>query len=173
MIRIPPSCLAPLLLLLGGCSMQPFMPAPGCPWPWIASDSDSSVFEQAASLRKLSNPELAATAERLSRQHARERNEDSRLRLALFLSLAPAPHADRSRALQLLDLAPNGNSAGRNHPLAQLLLPLLQEQKRLEDTLAASQQRNRELQLNHDQMRQKLEAIREIEIKMLERTPAK
>ncbi len=122
---------------------------------------------------RLSGPELAVTAERLNRQHARERTEEHRLRLAFFLALAPAPYTDRARALRLLDVAPHGDSAGRNHPLAQLLLPLLQEQKRLDENLATSQQRNRELQLNHDQLRQKLEAIREIELRMLERTPKK
>lgn len=173
MIRIPSSWLASAFLLLGGCSLLPSPPVLGAPWPYFASDWERSVLEQAASLRKLPNAELVAAGERLNRQHARERSEENRLRLAFFLTLAPAPHADRNRALQLLDIPPNGNSAGRNHPLAQLLLPLLQEQKRLEETLAASQQRNRELQLNHDQMRQKLEAIREIEIKMLERSPKK
>jgi hypothetical protein len=160
-------------LLLSGCSLLPAGSTLSAPWPLFAANWEYSVLTQSSRLRKLSAPELATTAERLNRQHARERTEEYRLRLAFFLALAPTPYTDRARALQLLDIAPNGDSAGRNHPLAQLLLPLLQEQKRQEESLAASQQRNRELQLNHDQMRQKLEAIREIELRMLERPPKK
>lgn len=172
MIRIPISWLL-AGWLLSGCSLLPVDSPLNTPWPLFAANWEHSVLTQSSRVRKLSGAELAATAERLNRQHARERTEEHRLRLAFFLALAPAPYTDRPRALQLLDVAPNGDSSGRNHPLAQLLLPLLQEHKRLEENLATSQQRNRELQLNHDQMRQKLEAIREIELRMLERPPAR
>ncbi len=172
MIRIPISWLL-AGWLFSGCSLLPAGAPLNTPWPLFGFNWERSVLTQNARLRQLSGPELAVTAERLNRQHARERTEEHRLRLAFFLALAPAPYTDRARALRLLDVAPHGDSAGRNHPLAQLLLPLLQEQKRLDENLATSQQRNRELQLNHDQLRQKLEAIREIELRMLERTPKK
>lgn len=109
-----------------------------------------------------------AELERLQRNFQQQKSEDNRLRLALFHALLP--QGDRSRAIALLDVAPGGeNGSGRNHPLATLLLPLLQERARLEDANSASQQKLRDEQKKSDALQQKLDAIREIEKKLLER----
>ena len=104
----------------------------------------------------------------------------TQVRLALLLGQPRAP-TDLGRALSLLDLPPGeANGRGRNHPLALLFLPLLQDNRRLDEALAASQLKLREeqkraeaLQQGNEQMRQKLDAIRDIEVKILERPPTK
>lgn len=137
-------------------------------------DKQPDILLQASRIRTLSPSELAAESDSLQKAYAAHRKEENRLRLALFLSIAPPPHADRARALSLLDVPANEASGrGRNHPLAQLLLPLLQDNHRLDEALATSLQKQRELQQSNEAMRQKLDAIREIEVKMQERPKAK
>ncbi|MFT3736889.1 MAG: hypothetical protein QM776_18070 [Rhodocyclaceae bacterium] len=106
--------------------------------------------------------------ERLNRAYSSNKSEDNRLRLALFHALMP--QGDRSRALSLLDVSPGeANGSGRNHPLATLLLPLLQERSKLDDVNSQTQQKLRDEQKRSEQLQQKLDAIRDIEKKMLER----
>lgn len=136
-----------------------------------ARDANPDWLHQAGRIKNMSPAELASEAESLQKAFAGRRNEDNRLRLALFLTLAPPPQGDRARALSLLDVAPSdSNGRGRTHPLAQLLLTLLQDNRRLDDALTTSQQKQRELQQANDAMRQKLEAISEIELKMQDRS---
>ncbi|GAB2894941.1 hypothetical protein GCM10027046_25200 [Uliginosibacterium flavum] len=137
-------------------------------------DNQPDILQQASRIRALSPTELGSESDSLQKAYAAHRREENRLRLALFLSIAPPPHADRARALSLFDVpASEASGRGRNHPLAQLLLPLLQDNRRLDDSLAASLQKQRELQQSNDAMRQKLDAIREIEVKMQERPNTK
>ncbi|HEX5127648.1 MAG TPA: hypothetical protein VFW00_12960, partial [Rhodocyclaceae bacterium] len=64
----------------------------------------------------------------------------------------------------------DANGRGRNHPVAAFLLPLLQDLHRLDDN---SQQKLREEQKRGDALQQKLDAIRDIEKNMSERSPNK
>ena len=137
-------------------------------------DNQPDILQQVSRIRALNPNELVAESESLQKAYAAHHKEENRLRLALFLSIAPPPYADRARALSLLDVPANEASGrGRNHPLAQLLLPLLQDNRRLDDSLTQSLQKQRELQQSNDAMRQKLDAIREIEVKMQERPNTK
>lgn len=140
---------------------------------------EAETFRYTARLRSMSVAELSTESETLQKAYANRRNEDNRLRLALFHAISPL--GDRSRALTLLDVPPGDtNGRGRNHPLALLLLPLLQENRHLDDALIANQaklrdeqKRSETLQQTNEQMRQKLEAIRNIEVKMLDRPTTK
>ncbi|MDQ7990991.1 MAG: hypothetical protein REI09_15285, partial [Candidatus Dactylopiibacterium sp.] len=144
--------------------------APAQPRSAPVFHAEPDYLDQAVRLRALPASELGARGEQLARAYATRRNEANRLQLALFLAVAPAPAGDRGRALALLDLPPGeSNGRGRTHPLAQLLLPLLHDVRRLDDSHAASQQKLRELQQAYDDMRQKIEALREIELRLQER----
>ncbi len=139
-------------------------------------ETELMLFE-AAGYRTMNAAELGVRAEALRQTYAAHHSEENRLRLVLFLALAPAPQGDRSRALALLDLPPSdANGRGRTHPLAALLIPLLQDKRRLEDALGTKEQRLRDetrrgdtLQQNNDALQKKLDSIREIERGMLER----
>ncbi|MEC5388326.1 hypothetical protein VVD49_21515 [Uliginosibacterium sp. H3] len=140
--------------------------------PRVDAPQAQSLLNYAGSLRSRSNNELNAELELLNRTYAQHRTEDNRLRLAIFHAITPG--GDRARALSLLDLPPGENAGrGRNHPIAVLLIPLLQDGRRSEDNLLATQQRLRDEQKRSEALQQKLDAIREIEKKMIERTPAK
>lgn len=136
--------------------------------PTVSAEPDYLV--QASRYRAMSSAEQASELEVLNKAYAARRNEANRLQLALLLAVAAPPVADRGRALALLDVAPGELSGrGRNHPLAQLLLPVLHELRRLDETQTATQQKLREQQQAFDTMRQKLDALREIEIRIQER----
>ena len=140
------------------------------------SEMDIMLYE-ASGYRTMSAAELGAQAEGLRKTYYAQKSEENRLRLGVFLAVAPPPQGDRARALALLDVPPNeANGRGRMHPIALLLIPLLQDNKRLEDALGSSQQRLRDearrgetLQQNSDALQKKLDAIREIERRMLDR----
>lgn len=168
------------LPLVDGCALATASASrPTHLWPTPGTNWESETFRYAARLRNMSSNEQTAEAEALQKAYAAHRTEDCRLRLALFHALAP--QGDRARALSLLDVAPGeANGRGRNHPVAQLLLPLLQDNRRLDDALTTSQNKLRDeqkradsLQQSNDQTRQKLDALRDIEMKMLERTNSK
>ncbi|MDB5814339.1 MAG: hypothetical protein JWN23_1456 [Rhodocyclales bacterium] len=157
----------------------------GCAEPTVSFAEDNPRYEVpqtpaqtlnllnfGASLRNRNAAELNAELDLLNRAYAQHHSEDNRLRLAVFHALAPG--GDRARALSLLDVPPGENAGrGRNHPIAAMLIPLLQENRRSDDNLNASQQRLREEQKRSEALQQKLDAIRDIEKKMIERTPAK
>ncbi len=139
-----------------------------------SQEADLDILQQSSRIRAMSPTELSNEAETLQKRYAARRSEEHRLQLALFHAVAPAPQGDRARALALLDLPPSeSNGRGRNHPLAQLLLPMLQDIRRLDEAQTNTQQKLREAQLGNEQMRQKLDALREIEVRMQERPKAK
>lgn len=158
------------LLTLSACSTlecPPSSPAPDDTW-------ETEVLNTGARVKTMSTAELTAEADNLQRAWNTRRSEENRLRLGVFLAVAPPPQGDRARALSLLDVTPSEvHGRGRNHPLAQVLLPLLHDYRRLDETQAGQQQKLRELQQSSEQMRQKLDALREIEMRMLERPKPK
>jgi hypothetical protein len=139
----------------------------------VSTDINGDYLVQLASrLKTATAAELINDSDTLQKNYAARRSEDNRLRLAAFLALAPTPAGDRNRAIGLLDLPPGDvNGRGRTHPIAQLLLPLLLDVRRADEALSASQLKLREEQKRSESLQQKLDAIREIERKMLERTP--
>ncbi|WP_341675266.1 hypothetical protein [Niveibacterium sp. SC-1] len=141
------------------------------------NENDVQLLDVVASYRNLTNLELGPEGERLRRAFAQQRSEDNRLRLAAYYALVPLPHGDRAKALALFDVPPSAaNGLGRNHPLAQILIPLLQDARRSDEALLATQQKLRDefkrsdaLQQNNDILQKKLDDIRALERKMLDR----
>ncbi|MEN3109959.1 hypothetical protein ACFONG_12520 [Uliginosibacterium paludis] len=161
-----------LLLTLTGCAglqaQRSATPPPLISLPPTPAEPDYLAL--AGRYRTLSAAEQAAELEVLGKAYAAHRTEINRLQLALMLALAAPPAGDRSRAIALLDVAP-GESTGRGrlHPLAQLLLPLLHELRRADENQSATQQKLREQQQAAEAMKQKLDALREIELRIQER----
>ena len=126
--------------------------------------------------RGRSNAELVAELDKLNRQYAQQNNEANRLRLAYFH--AYSPNGERSRALALLDIGPSeAKGPGRQHLAAAALIPLLQDMRRAEELQQSAQQtlqqRLRDEQKRSEALQQKLDALRDIETKMLERRPVR
>lgn len=164
-----------LALLLPGCAL--FGPPPkGEPaTPPIMISLPTASLEQdylalASRYRGMSVAEQANEADALNKAYGARKSEANRLQLALLLAVASPPVGDRARAMALFDVAPSEASGrGRNHPLAQLLLPVLHELRRLDESQSGAQQKLREQQQANDAMKQKLDALREIEIRIQER----
>lgn len=106
-------------------------------------------------VRRLSAGELAREHETARQAFARSRSDYERVRLAMVLSLPGSALSDEARALDLLDPVsknPNGQLQG----LAYLLASHLQERRRLD--------------ANAQGLQQKLEALKSLERRMIERT---
>jgi hypothetical protein len=161
-------------LIFSGCAETPMTSAEESPRSEALQTPAQTLnlLNFGANLHNRNPTELNAELELLNRAYTQHHSEDNRLRLAVFHALAP--NGDRARALTLLDVSPgDSNGRGRNHPIAALLIPLLQENRRSDDNLSAAQQRLRDEQKRSDALQQKLDAIREIEKKMIERSPGK
>ncbi|MFA9440327.1 hypothetical protein ACDA63_11885 [Uliginosibacterium sp. sgz301328] len=160
---------------MSGCATADRAPVRAAPTKVVATQTEvnGDYLTTLASRIKTETPaELASDADALQKAYSARRTEDNRLRLAAFLALAPAPNGDRGKAVALLDVPPGeANGRGRTHPVAQLLLPLLQDSKRADEALSTTQQKLRDEQKRSDSLQQKLDAIRDIEKQMLERTP--
>lgn len=140
--------------------------------------SSDSLLDYAAAQRARSPSELADEIERLNKAFTTRPSEFTRLRLAVFLATQPQPHGDRSRALSLLDVAAGETTGrGRHHPLASLLIGLLQDAKRADDNMLSAQQKYHDEQKRAEGLQQKLDALRDIDRnidrKTLERAPAR
>lgn len=141
--------------------------------PQIQNPSQAvSLLSYANNLRNRNTNELNSELETLNRAYTQHRTEENRLRLGIFHAMTP--NGDRARALSLLDVAPSDTAKrGRNNPIAIILIPLLQEARRSDDGISTAQQRLRDEQKRSESLQQKLDAIREIEKKMVERVPGK
>ena len=105
-------------------------------------------------LRRLSAAELAREHENVRAAFARTRSDYDRVRLALLLSLPNTPFNDEGRVLELLEpmlRTPGSMLQG----LAVLVHAMVYEQRRLEQNMA--------------KLQEKLDALKSLERKLLER----
>ena len=117
--------------------------------------------------------------------YAKSKNDNSRLQLALLLSLPNASFRDDTRALALLKEFPadKAGSSSQLKDFALLLSAYIAEHKRLDEKLKTEQSRNEEQeqkleglkeklkteQSRSDELEQKLEALKGIERSIIER----
>ncbi|HVY06891.1 MAG TPA: hypothetical protein VHB46_13025 [Burkholderiales bacterium] len=115
--------------------------------------------------------ELAAELDRSKEAFDRDRSELNRLQLALLLSLPGTTFRDDNTAIALL--APFARDKGHDgsslRPLAVLLHSQLIELKRSDDSLQQQTARLKEEQRRSEALQQKLEALLDMEMKMIER----
>lgn len=188
MIRPYVASLVVLATLLDGCMAATEPNTRRDPWyqavvePLQADDARALHFYDNA--LKLKGPELARKLESTRQEFEKDKSELNRLQLAMLLSLPGTGFRDDPAALNLVQPFLNDkrheNSALR--PLALMLhsqlseLKRLDEQrselKRLEEALQQQTAKTREEQRRADALQQKLEAIMEMEMKMIEREQA-
>ena len=177
-----------LATLLGGCVSPTEPNTRRDPWyqavvePLQGDDTRALHFYDDA--LKLKGVELARKLESTRQEFEKDKSELNRLQLAILLSLPGTGFRDDAAALNLVQPFLNDkrheNSALR--PLALMLHSQLSELKRLDEHLsevkrleeALQQQtaKTREEQRRADALQQKLEAILEMEMKMIEREQA-
>lgn len=145
-----------------------------------ASPKITYLAELAAELRTMSPADIKNRAAALETVYEQDKSEENRVRYGAFLAMAPAPAGDRNRAFILLNTSPGPAQSGRNHPVAAVLLPALQEIITLRDTQNKNQQKLRDEQKRNDSLQEKnyalqkkIDALSNIEKQMLERTPVR
>ena len=175
--------IAPLLLIaVTGCNQmptrRPLAQSAQATQAMSVAPKITYLAETAADLRRMYPVEIKSRIAALETVYAQDKSEENRIRLAVWLALAPA--GDRPRAYILLNTAPGPDQLGRNHPIAQVLLPLLQEIINLRDAQGKTQQKLRDEQKRSDglqdknaALQKKIDALSNVEKQMLERTPGK
>jgi hypothetical protein len=123
---------------------------------------------------KLRSAELAREYETARKAFEQEQSEGNRMQLAMLLSLPQASFRDDATALGLVQAWTRDRSLAESslRPLAVLLQAHLTETRRVEDTLQAQSVKLRDEQRKAEALQQKLEALLEMEMKMIEREQA-
>ena len=148
--------------------------------PWYQAVVEPMQDDNTRALRfcedalKLKGPELTRALNSTRQEFEKDKSELNRVRLALLLSLPGTAFYDDQAALNLVQPFLNDkryeNSVLR--PLAVMLHSQLSELKRLDEALQQQTAKAREEQRRADALQQKLEAILEMEMKMIEREQA-
>ena len=177
-----------LATLLAGCMATTEPNTRRDPWyqavvePMQADDARALHFYDNA--LKLKGAELARVLESTRQEFDKDKSELNRVQLAMLLSLPGSGFRDDSAALNLVQpfLYDKRHEKSTLRPLALMLhtqlseLKRLEEQrselKRLEEALQQQTAKTREEQRRADTLQQKLEAIMEMEMKMIEREQA-
>lgn len=123
---------------------------------------------------RLKGNELAKEYELARDQFEKQQTESNRMQLAMLLSLPQAGFHDDTSALGLVQAWTQDRSLAesRMRPLALLLQTHLTESLRLSEALHAQSGKLKDEQRKAEALQQKLEALLEMEMKMIEREQA-
>lgn len=123
---------------------------------------------------KLKGPELSGELEAARRKFEQEKSDLNRVELAMVLALPGAPFRDEHAALALLQPLARGQESAESplRPLALFLLAWFTDLRRADESLQQQTIRSKEEQRRADALQQKLDAILEMEMKMIEREQA-
>ncbi len=164
-----------LTTLLGGCTATTEPATRRDPWHQAVvepvQNDDARALRFYENALKLDGADLARELESTSQEFEKDRSELNRVQLAMLLSLPGTGFHDDQAALSLVEPFLNDeryeNSVLR--PLALMLHTQLSELKRLDAALQHQTARIKEEQRRADAFQQKLEAILDMEMKMIER----
>jgi len=150
-------------LFLAACTLPPQDPSAG---PAIKAmpvygDSLEELLAYNALLRKMPAPELARELQRL---HGFPASPSNRVRKAMVLAMTRDPIDLTKAEAQLWNvMADNSVEAEKLKPLVQLLVGNYADQRRLADNAERSSNQAREAQRKVEELRDKLEALKNIE----------
>lgn len=188
MIRPHVASVVVLATLLGGCMAATEPNTRRDPWYQAAVEplqgDDTRALHFYDNALKLKGAELARKLESTRQEFEKDKSELNRMQLAMLLSMPGTGFRDDPAALTLVQPFLNDKAHENSvlRPLALMLhsqlseLKRLDEQrselKRLEESLQQQTAKTREEQRRADALQQKLEAILEMEMKMIEREQA-
>jgi hypothetical protein len=175
MIRLYIASIVVLATLLGGCMAATEPNTRRDPWYQAVvepmQDDDVSALRFYENALKLKGAELARELDSTRQLYEKDKSELNRVRLAMLLCLPGTGFRDDQAALTLVQPILNDkryeNSVLR--PLALMLHAHLAELKRLDEGLQQQTAKAKEEQRRADALQQKLEAILDMEMKMIER----
>jgi len=139
--------------------------------PAPASEVDG-VLKYYHRVLSLKGPELNREYERARQEFEREPSDTNRLQLAVLLSMPGAGFRDDSAAIGLLQPLKERTAEDGLKPLALLMQTYILELRRTEDALQAQSSKLRDEQRRAEALQQKLEALLQMEMKMIEREQA-
>lgn len=168
-----------MVALIGGCT-TPGEPQSRRESPWYQvvveptqNDSDRALrfYDR---LLKLKGAELAQELDIARQAFEKDKSELNRVQLAMLLSLPGTSFRDDHTAYNLLQpfARDKGFETSVLRPLAVLLYMELAELRRLDEALQQQTAKTRDEQRRAEALQQKLEAILEMEMKMIEREQA-
>jgi len=174
---MPPSWLAILTLaaLLCGCPAVTEQNARSERWYDTVVEPHQSDTERALRfydrIIRLKGPELAQELATAKQEFEKEKSGLNRMQLAMLLSVPGAAFRDDHAAANLLQHFLKDKNAEDSplRPLAVLLNSQLSDSHKLEEALQQQTAKTKEEQRKSDALQQKLEALLEMEMKMLER----
>lgn len=171
--------------LVGACTQgyPARRPAPALPHPSVPEARQAAVPVPASEVDgvlRYYHRVLALKGAELSREYERARqnfeqapSEAHRLQLAILLSLPGAAFRDDSAAIGLLQpLVKEGPEESTLKPLAQLMQNYMLELRRTDDALQTQSAKLRDEQRRAEALQQKLEALLQMEMNMIEREQA-
>lgn len=170
--------IAALATLVGGCVATTDPGTRRDPWYQAVvepmQDDNTRALRFCEDALKLKGPELTRTLDSTRQDFEKDKSELNRVRLALLLSLPGSAFRDDQAALNLVQPFLNDKRYESSvlRPLAVMLHAQLSELKRLDEALQQQTTRAKEEQRRADALQQKLEAILDMEMKMLEREQA-
>lgn len=164
-----------LTVLVGGC-VTPIEPNTRRD-PWyqaaveVVQDDNTRALRYCEDALKLKGADLAREIESIRQEFETDKSEFNRVRLAMLLSLPGTGLRDDQTALNLLQpfLSDKSYENSTLRPLALVLHAQFSEIKRLDEALQQQTAKSKEEQRRADALQQKLEAILEMEMKMIER----
>ena len=168
------ACIALMGLAVAGCTPPSTTTRSETIW-YYNMDPARSDAERVARfyerLLTLKGGDLTSELERRRAEFDREKSELNRLQLALMLSLPAAPFRDDTAAQALLvPFVRNKTQEGSSlRPLALWLHAQLVELRRAEESLQQQTVKLKEEQRRADALQQKLDALLNVEKKMIER----
>lgn len=168
-----------IIAALMGCqSVGDNTPADEAPWYQIAVElpnkDPARALKYYEQLLNMQGPELAGELENQRRSFQQDNSDLNRVQLAMLLSFPETGFRDDSAAISLLQplvLGKEGESSPLR-PLAALLYAGLADLRRADDTLQHHAVRLKEEQRRADALQSKLEALLEMEMRMIEREQA-
>jgi hypothetical protein len=175
MIRLHIASIVVLATLLDGCMAATEPNTRSDPWYQAVvepmQDNDARALRFYANALKLKEAELARELDSTRQKFEKDKSELNHVRLVTLLSLPGIGIRDDQAALNLIQPLLNDkryeNSVLR--PLALMLHTQLSELKQLDEALQQQTAKAKEEQRRADALEQKLEAILDMEIKMIER----
>jgi len=175
MVRLHTASIAVLALLVGGCVAPAEPNSRRDPWYQAAvevvQDDNTRALRFCEDALKLKGADLVREIDSTRQQFEADKSELNRIRLAMLLSLPGTGLRDDQAALNLLQpfLSDKSYENSTLRSLAFVLYAQLSEVKRLDEALQQQTAKAKEEQRRADALQQKLEAILEMEMKMLER----
>ena len=175
MIRLYIVSIVVLATLLNGCMATTEPVTRRDPWYQAViepmQDDDTRALRFCEDALKLKGAELARAVGSTRQEFEKDKSELNRVRLAVLLSMPGTGLRDDQAALNLLQpfLSDKHYENSVLRPLALMLHAQISELKRLDEALQQQTAKAREEQRRADALQQKLEAILDMEMKMIER----